>query len=377
MGLTPEQSLRRAKSAPRSLQLSRHRIPTTRPVLRRVFRLVLLVGGIGIFVLALQLLKHGAEVYGHVVMQWLHMSGSLDALGFGWLLSYIFLSGSPVAAMAVSLFASGSISDVQTFTMITGSRLGASFMVLLTGFIYSLRGYHQGTSIATGILTLLTTMAIYLPALLPGYWLLSSGVLQSWRIEAASPLVSWLDYASAPMIQLLARWLPGWALLLCGVGVLLAAFSLIDRALPDVTPQHWSFAHLTRITSHPLALFALGGIITSMTLSVSVSIAVLVPLSARGIIQPRHMLPYVMGANITTFIDTLIAALVVGGPAAFTIVLVEMISVAILSLLVLLFCYRRFERVILQVQAWIARDSGTLAVFLGSMLLLPLLLLLL
>jgi Na+/phosphate symporter len=130
------------------------------------------------------------------------------------------------------------------------------------------------------------------------------------------------------------------------------------------------------VTSHPLALFALGGLITSMTMSVSVSLSVLVPLSARGIIQPRHIVPYVMGANITTFIDTLIAALIVGGPAAFTIVLVEVISVTVLSLLVLLFCYRHFERVILQLQGWIIQDGRAMVVFLGVLLILPLLLLL-
>lgn len=329
-----------------------------------------------IFVLALQLLKHGAEVYGQVVVQWLRMSSTSDALGFGWLLSYVFLSGSPVAAMAISLFASGSISDLQTFTMITGSRLGASFIVLLTGLIYYMRGYRQETSIATGILALLTTAAIYLPALLPGYWLLSSDILQPWQVEASTPLVSWFEQFYAPTIHLLDMWLPGWALVLCGLGVLLAAFSLIDRALPTITPEHWSFTHITWVTNHPIALFALGGIITSMTLSVSVSISLLVPLSARGIIQPRHILPYVMGANITTFIDTLIAALVVGGPAAFTIVLVEMISVTVLSLLVLLFCYRRFEQVTLRLQAWIAHDRYTFALFLGIMLVVPVLLLL-
>jgi hypothetical protein len=248
--------------------------------------------------------------------------------------------------------------------------------VLLTGFVYYVRGYHQKSSIATGILALLTTAAIYLPALLPGSWMLSSGVLRPWQVEATTPVDSWFDQFCAPIITLLDTWLPGWALLLCGLGILLAAFSLIDRALPQITPEHWSFAHISRVTSHPLALFALGGIITSMTMSVSVSLSVLVPLSARGIIQPRHILPYVMGANITTFIDTLIAALIVGGPAAFTIVLVEVVSVTVLSLIVLLFCYRHFERVILRLQAWIIRDGYTLAMFLGSMLLLPLLLLL-
>jgi solute carrier family 34 (sodium-dependent phosphate cotransporter) len=112
-----------------------------------------------------------------------------------------------------------------------------------------------------------------------------------------------------------------------------------------------------------------------VTLSVSVSLSILVPLSAKGMVRRENTLPYIMGANITTFIDTLVAALIVGGPAAFTIVLVEMVSVATLSLLVLLFGYRPFASGVLRLQELIIRDNRTLACFLAVMLVVPLLLL--
>ena len=47
-------------------------------------------------------------------------------VGFGWLGSYAVLSGSPVAAIALSLFSKGVLSDTETFAMINGSRMGAS-----------------------------------------------------------------------------------------------------------------------------------------------------------------------------------------------------------------------------------------------------------
>ena len=40
------------------------------------------------------------------------------------------MSGSPVAAISLSLYSKGTISDVEAFAMINGSRLGASFIVL-------------------------------------------------------------------------------------------------------------------------------------------------------------------------------------------------------------------------------------------------------
>ena len=62
-----------------------------------------------------------------------------------------------------------------------------------------------------------------------------------------------------------------------------------------------------RLLYRPLVTFALGLAVTTLTMSVSVSLSVLVPLSARGYIRRENVIPYIMGANITTFVDTLVA----------------------------------------------------------------------
>ena len=341
-------------------------------------KLLTAVIGLFLFVLALELLKDGARGYGRDIMQLLRVDGAANSLGFGWLLAYVFLSGSPVAAIAITFFASGTIDAVQTFTMITGSRLGASFIVLFVGFIYYLRGYQRSASIAIGVLALLTTAAIYLPALALGYWALSSGLLGPVQISAGAPLASFIDVIYGPILDTIKAWqLPGWALMIAGVAALLSAFHFLDRALPEVSADQGGFGRIGRLIYRPMAMFALGMAVTSVTLSVSVSLSILVPLSARGLVRRENTLPYIMGANITTFIDTLVAALIVGGPAAFIIVLVEMVSVALLSTLVLLLGYRSFQRSILHAQELIIRSNRTLGVFLCIMLVVPLLLLLL
>lgn len=352
------------------------------PPRRRLWRVLAKLGaallGMFLFILALELLKAGARDYGREILRLLNVSSPANSLGFGWLLAYLFLSGSPVAAIAITLFSSGTIDAVQTFTMITGSRLGASFIVLFVGFIYALRGYQRGASVAIGVLALLTTAAIYLPALALGYWLLSSGVLGQLEVGAGAEMASFIDVIYGPIMDAVRRLdPPGWALLAAGVAALLIAFSLLDRALPEVREDSSGFGNIGRLIYRPLAMFVLGMAVTSVTLSVSVSLSILVPLSARGLVRRENTLPYIMGANITTFIDTLVAALIVGGPPAFMIVLVEMGSVALLSMLVLLLCYRQFQRGILRLQERILTSAWSLGAFVGAMLLVPLLLLLL
>jgi len=344
---------------------------------RWLLKLLIMIVGLLVFILALLLLKQGAKVYGGAIIGYLHISSAVNSLGFGWLLAYIFLSGSPVAAIAVSFFAAGTITATQAFTMITGSRLGASFIVLFVGFVYYLRGHQRAASISIGVLALLTTAAIYLPALAIGYWLLTSGVLRSLQVSATTPISSLIDPAFDPILGLIKQLgLPGWAIFGLGIGTLLLGFNLLDRALPEMNAERSSFQHIGRLVYRPVAMFLLGCAVTSLTLSVSVSLSILVPLSAKGLVRRENTLPYIMGANITTFIDTLVAALINGGPAAFTIVLVEMISVATLSLLVLAFCYRPFERAILRLQEIVIRDNRTLGAFLCIMLIIPVILLL-
>jgi Na+/phosphate symporter len=340
-------------------------------------KLGMFVAGLFLFILALQLLKQGAKVYGGGIISFLHVSSAVNTLGFGWLLAYVFLSGSPVAAIAVSFFSAGTISDMQAFTMITGSRLGASFIVLFVGFIYYLRGHKRAASISIGVLALLVTAAIYVPALALGYWLLTSGVFGGLQVSASTPLSSMIDGLYGPILDLLKRWgTPGWLEFVLGVGALLLAFSLLDRALPEMSAERSAFQRIGRLVYRPMAMFLLGCAVTSVTLSVSVSLSILVPLSAKGLVRRENTLPYIMGANITTFIDTLVAALINGGPAAFTIVLAEMLSVTVLSLAILLLCYRPFERGILRLQEAIIYDNRTLGAFLSVMLIIPIILLL-
>ena len=333
--------------------------------------------GLLAFIIALEILKDGARGYGRAIVGLFQIAGPWNALGFGWLLAYVFLSGSPVAAISVTFFASGTVNAIEAFTMITGSRLGASFIVLFVGFVYYLRGHQRSASISIGVLALLTTAAIYLPAMALGWWLLSSNLLPTLSLATESPLSSVLDRLVDPImagIHLLG--LPGWALFFVGIGMLLGAFSLLDRALPEMHAERSSFQRIGTLVYRPIAMFLLGCAVTSVTMSVSVSLSILVPLSARGMVRRENTLPYIMGANITTFIDTLVAALISGGPAAFMIVLVEMTSVAAFSLIVLCFCYRQFASGVLRLQEAIIENNWRLGVFLGIMLLVPVLLLL-
>ena len=81
-----------------------------------------------------------------------------------------------------------------------------------------------------------------------------------------------------------------------------------------------------------------------------------------------------MGANISTFVDTVIAALLLRNPAAANLVLLQMLSVSLISLLVLLTFFKRFQRYILAAALWLNEQKIRLLFFVAVLLGTPLIL---
>jgi Na+/phosphate symporter len=316
-----------------------------------------------LFVLAIQLLKSGAGAIAPWVKTWA-VHNPLNALGFGWLFAYVVMSGSPVAAAALFFFDAGAVNRMEAFMMITGSRLGASFIVLAIGFLYALRGHDEKTSLRMGLLALLTTFGVQLPALALGYGLLMWRALDDLPPATAFQAFSLIDAVYEPIVAVVNGLLPGALVFLLGFGVLWYSLNLFDNALPSFHLQESAEREHPHWTTHPLAAFGLGLAVTSVTMSVSVSLSILVPLAVRGYIRRGNVIPYIMGANITTFVDTLATALLLDNPPAFAVVLVQMVSVLLVSLAVLLLIYRPFENALLHIAEAIGARRRTLALFL-------------
>jgi hypothetical protein len=335
-----------------------------------------LVAVLVLFVLALKLLSASASAVATLLRQF-DVHGVTNFAGFGWLLAYGALSGSPVAALALSLLDGGAASPTEALGMLAGSRLGASMVVLVVGFAGYLAGRRRPDGIYIGVVALLTTATIYVPATFVAIRLLDSGVLDA---PARAIPNGWTEAPSAlvnPIVRAIDARLPGALVFLLGVGTLLGAFALFDRLLPNLDPPSPRFEHLSRRFAAPRAMFLFGALVTAVTMSVSLSVTILVPLALKNIVRREHVVPYVMGANITTFIDTLFAALLVNARAAPAVVLAEMLSVSAVSIVVLTLAYGPYSHLVLKSAHAISSERRWLAAFLCVFVGTPLLLILL
>lgn len=351
-------------------------VSVRRPTLRgAALRAFTVVAALWLFIIALQLIKSGATGLSPVLDS-ASADGIAGHLGFGWFGSYVVMSGSPVAAIAMSLFAGGLVSDLEAFAMINGSRLGASLIVLVVGFISYVTGRRNPDGLYIGVVALLTAITLWAPAVPLGLLLLKSGWLDGVQLSSPGVLTSVVGYISDPAVDPLKDNFSTLLVFVMGVGVLVGSFTLFDRALPSLDAPGARIEALSQRLQQRHAMFAFGSLITLVTLSVSLSVTILVPLALKGYVRRDSVIPYVMGANIATWVDTLLAALLLDSSRAFTIVLTEMIAGGLISLTVLFLLYKPYTALILSAAHRVSTSRANLTAFLGCLFLAPVLLLL-
>jgi sodium-dependent phosphate cotransporter len=328
------------------------------------------IGALFLFVLAIQLMKNGAEAIGPRLAASGYFDNAVQTLGLGWLGANLVLSGSPIAATALTFHHADAITPLQTFTMLSGSRLGASFIVLLVGFLYAIKSRNRRESLGMGVLALAMTALVYVPGMLLGYGILKWGLLSGVTWTASAELLGAIDVGWGWAVGLAERGLPPPLLFPLGLGVILISFKLLDRVLPSLDGEKHagSRSHWLR---KPWPMFFLGSLAALLTLSVSVALTILVPLASKGYINREEAIPYIAGANMTTLADTLVAAVLLGTASGVQVVLSQFVAVAVLTVLMLALVYRSVQRGIMALDEWVVGTNVRLWLFVGMIFLVP------
>ncbi|MFQ5985885.1 MAG: hypothetical protein ACE5KQ_00815 [Thermoplasmata archaeon] len=318
------------------------------PWLDLVRKTAFALAGAFTFILGIQLMQVSAQA---LIPTLTAIFGSLveaphNALGFGWLVTFAVLSGSPIAALALGFFDAEVVTATSSYFMIMGSRFGASFIVIVIGTIAILRGGGREESLSMGVLAFLVTYTIYVPALFLGAFLLEGKYLPWLVITTPPTVIGIVDLIFGPVRDGAAALLPPGAVFFLAFLALYAGFSLFDRAFHRQEVEEVEVTALHRALEFPLFSFFLGAGITLLSTSVSLSLGMLVPLYLKGYLRRRDVIPYIIGANITTFVDTLLVAFLLSNPDATNIVLLAMLSVGAVSVLVLL-VYRWYSKALL------------------------------
>jgi Na+/phosphate symporter len=203
-----------------------------------------------------------------------------------------------------------------------------------------------------------------------GYGLLKSGWFDGINWQASAEVNTVIDAAWGPIVRFASDLLPAPLLFPLGLAIILISFKLLDTVLPTIDAERHAGKWGRRLTK-PWPMFALGSLAALLTLSVSVALTILVPLASKGYIRRKEAIPYIMGANITTLADTLVAAMLLGNPVGVQVVLTEAIAVATITLFLLAFLYKPLQRAIMGLDEWIVAKTPRLIAFVGILFVTP------
>jgi len=353
----------------------------------RVLELVVRVGPLWLtalvtillFLFAVQLLGTATEAAEPFIERTLDriVVGNGSALGLGWLTTYGLTNGSVVAALAVTLLRSELVTVPESFLLVAGSRLGGGAIVVFVGvldYLQERRGRSLTDGMSLGLLTFLLTFTIYLPVTVFGLIILV--LFQPELLAAANGLDLSLQGAQyfEPITLFVTRTVgPGFALVIALV-LLFGSLWLFDGVLEHVeteTVRRYMFQHFDR----RWVAFGIGLLITGLTTSVAFSLGIVVPLYNREFVRREEIVPYILGANVGTLLDTLVVAFVLETTAGVAVVLLVM-GLATMFTIVALVVYEPYAAVIDAWQERLLEDPRMLLAFGLLLVLLPLALLL-
>ncbi len=344
-------------------------------------RIAIGVVALWLFLTAIAVMKEGATPLGDLLKGSVLTDSIPSTLGFGWLGAMLVMSGSPIAVASLTMLGGGAITAEQSLAMLTGSRLGASFVVLTVSFLYAMRSDaargQRRASVSIGIYCLVLTAIVYVPALAIALPLLRSGALDPIDLAAPGAVLDIVDTVIGPAVDLVVSIVPSapGLLFLAGLALLLLSVRLVDLALPEAADA----AHLEEHTdwrSRKWRMFAVGSLVALITMSVSVALTVLVPAVAKGYFRRRQVMPYIMGANITTLGDTLLTAFLVGEVEAIHVVLAELVTITVITVVLLAFFYATLQVQVTRFTDWILDARPRLFALIATLFVVPLLLVL-
>lgn len=285
------------------------------------------------FVSGIILIKSGAVVMGEALAEKivLLIRDTTSGVFAGWIATALLHSSGAFDSIIVAFTSSGVMPLSLAVATIIGAEMGTSVTPFLVSVLSRVR---KGTRLRASfnvtishVLYNLFTLVMFYPAEL------FFGVFSKIAIQGSSLFLRavWLK-AIPDLLEVITPWvdpllnvLPAWAGVVLGGGMLVAALWGIEKYMTAIfsMPTSWNLIRAT--FTRPLRAFVAGFLFTVLVPSTTVMVSLLVPLAGSGVIlADYYILPYILGANIGTVFDVMIAALATGDPISLGVWLVHL-----------------------------------------------------
>lgn len=319
------------------------------------------------FVSAIVLIKSSAKIMGEALAETivLLIRDTTSAVFAGWISTAMLHSSGAFDSIVVAFTSSGVMPLGLSVAAIIGAEMGTTVTPFLISVLERLKG--KGESDASFNVTMshvlynLVTLLIFYPLEL------FFGVFTKIAERGTNIFVkaSWLN-AVPDILDVLTPWvdplldhIPPWAGLVVGGAMLIVALGAVEKYMTAIfsMPRSWNLIRST--FTRPKRAFIAGFLFTLLVPSTTVMVSLLVPLATSGVIKAEYyILPYILGANIGTVFDVMIAALATGDPIGLGVWLVHL-AINLVGAILFMPLLNPFAALTRKVASFVSKDPRT------------------
>lgn len=319
------------------------------------------------FVSAIVLVKSSAKIMGVALAETivLLIRDTTSAVFAGWISTALLHSSGAFDSIVVAFTASGVMPLNLSVATIIGAEMGTTVTPFLISVLERMKG--RGNNDASFNVTMshvlynLFTLILFYPLEL--FFGVFTKIAQ--RGSNIFLKITWLD-AVPDLLDVLTPWvkplltiIPPWAGLVLGGLMLILALGAVEKYMTAIfsMPRSWNLIRST--FTRPRRAFLAGFLFTVLVPSTTVMVSLLVPLAASGVIKAEYyILPYILGANIGTVFDVMVAALATGDPISLGVWLVHL-TINVVGAIIFMPFLNPFSALTRKVATYVSKDPRT------------------
>ncbi|MGK0209011.1 MAG: sodium-dependent phosphate cotransporter [Patescibacteria group bacterium] len=286
---------------------------------------ILLVVFLYIFVLSLELIKKASSLIPIDISTLIFESiAPVKAISLGWFVTTIAQSSGAVSSVVVAFVGEGLITLPTGVYIMIGASLGTTITALIISLVtvsVKRKDFRHGFEIALAY-SIYSALLVFIVAFLEYFFALFSRVslYLATLFEGGISLLFLPDFVTLltdPVLHIIFVNSNVYLLFLLAFIGLGVSLKFMSTSLIDVFGgREKARIFMNKHFDNKYKAYFLGVLLTAMVFSSSITISLLVPLAVARLISLRKAIPFILGADLGTVVDTILAALIVGEVSA-------------------------------------------------------------
>ena len=278
-----------------------------------------------LFILSIELIKKTASALAPNIKDFISVSISpIKAVAAGWFTTSIAQSSGAVGTIAAAFAGEGIISLQTAIFILIGAALGTTITALIISLVtvaQKRKDFRHGFEIAlcysifTSIIVVIAMTIEYFFGAISKTSLFILSLIGEINISYFPDIMGFL---TSPITNFLTSNNNLFVVLLFSFVVLIFSIKFISKSIISVFGgEENTRKKINNFFDKKYKAYLLGVILTAVVFSSSITIGLLVPLAVSRLISLKKAIPFIIGADLGTSTDVILASLIINKPIAF------------------------------------------------------------